>query len=297
MEQLDTIFSSTFTKLGVDSNNLAIVLSEPVGIPNIQRELTAQLMFEKYNISGLFSQMDASLAMYATGRVSGVMVDVGAFSTRAVPIYDGYPIQTATRTVPYGGETVTELVTRMLREGQGLAVTEDQAREAKERFVFCTPSAATDDALAGASVGVERSFTLPDGTAISVGDAMAEAGKALFAPDRPTGFNTPVIGIPELVHCSYYATPPGYRPELAKSLVLCGGGSMVKDIADRVEVEMRARIPATAETEACVMAPPDRAAMSWRGGCILSSLKSFSQVMVTKKDYDEVGPVIVHRKS
>ena len=36
--------------------------------------------------------------------------------------------------------------------------------------------------------------------------------------------------------------------------------------------------------------------MSWIGGSILTSLSNFENLWVTKNDYKEIGPGIVHRK-
>jgi actin-related protein len=45
-----------------------------------------------------------------------------------------------------------------------------------------------------------------------------------------------------------------------------------------------------------VVAPPERKYSVWIGGSILASLSTFQQMWVTKQDYDESGPSIIHRK-
>ena len=45
-----------------------------------------------------------------------------------------------------------------------------------------------------------------------------------------------------------------------------------------------------------VIAPPERKYSVWIGGSILASLSTFSQMWITKHEYDECGPSIVHRK-
>jgi len=45
-----------------------------------------------------------------------------------------------------------------------------------------------------------------------------------------------------------------------------------------------------------VVAPPERKYSVWMGGSILSSLSTFQSMWVTKEEYDECGPSIVHRK-
>ena len=43
-------------------------------------------------------------------------------------------------------------------------------------------------------------------------------------------------------------------------------------------------------------ASPKRKLSSWLGGSILSSLSSFQHMWVSKEEFDESGPGIIHRK-
>ncbi len=45
-----------------------------------------------------------------------------------------------------------------------------------------------------------------------------------------------------------------------------------------------------------VIAPPERKYSVWIGGSILASLSTFQQMWISKEEYDEAGPRIVHRK-
>lgn len=45
-----------------------------------------------------------------------------------------------------------------------------------------------------------------------------------------------------------------------------------------------------------VVAPPDRKYSVWIGGSILASLSTFQQMWISKGEYDESGPSILHRK-
>ena len=41
-----------------------------------------------------------------------------------------------------------------------------------------------------------------------------------------------------------------------------------------------------------VVAPPERAYSTWIGGSILASLSTLEKFVISKAEYDEVGPVI-----
>jgi actin-related protein len=45
-----------------------------------------------------------------------------------------------------------------------------------------------------------------------------------------------------------------------------------------------------------IVAPPERKYAVWIGGSILSSLSTFQTMWISKEEYDEEGPSIVHRK-
>ncbi len=45
-----------------------------------------------------------------------------------------------------------------------------------------------------------------------------------------------------------------------------------------------------------VVAPPERKYSVWIGGSILSSLATFQTMWISKAEYEESGPQIVHRK-
>ena len=65
-------------------------------------------------------------------------------------------------------------------------------------------------------------------------------------------------------------------------------------IADRMQKEITALAPSTMKIK--IIAPPERKYSVWIGGSILASLSTFQQMWISKQEYDESGPSIVHRK-
>lgn len=68
---------------------------------------------------------------------------------------------------------------------------------------------------------------------------------------------------------------------------------MFAGIASRVQKEIETLAPASMKIK--VIAPPERQYSVWIGGSILSSLSTFQQMWVSKTEYDELGPSVVHR--
>ncbi len=69
---------------------------------------------------------------------------------------------------------------------------------------------------------------------------------------------------------------------------------MYRGIADRMEKELKALAPSAMKVR--IIAPPERKYAVWIGGSILSSLTTFENMWISKREYDEAGPTIVHRK-
>ena len=65
-------------------------------------------------------------------------------------------------------------------------------------------------------------------------------------------------------------------------------------IADRLSNELVNLAPSSMRVK--VIAPPERKYSVWIGGSILASLSTFQQMWISKQEYDECGPGIVHRK-
>uniref|UniRef100_A0A671LS26 Actin, alpha skeletal muscle n=1 Tax=Sinocyclocheilus anshuiensis TaxID=1608454 RepID=A0A671LS26_9TELE len=107
-----------------------------------------------------------------------------------------------------------------------------------------------------------------------------QAVLSLYASGRTTG---------DIMKCDI-----DIRKDLYANNVLSGGTTMYPGIADRMQKEITALAPSTMKIK--IIAPPERKYSVWIGGSILASLSTFQQMWITKQEYDEAGPSIVHRK-
>merc|ERR1712038_1310974 len=84
------------------------------------------------------------------------------------------------------------------------------------------------------------------------------------------------------------------RKDLYANTVLSGGTTMYPGISDRMQKELTSLAPPSMKIK--VIAPPERKYSVWIGGSILSSLSTFQNMWISKAEYYEQGPSIVHRK-
>ena len=102
------------------------------------------------------------------------------------------------------------------------------------------------------------------------------------------------VAFHETVYNSIMKCDVDIRKDLYANTVLSGGTTMYPGIADRMQKEITALAPSTIKIK--IIAPPERKYSVWIGGSILASLSTFQQMWISKQEYDESGPGIVHRK-
>merc|ERR1711931_276039 len=132
---------------------------------------------------------------------------------------------------------------------------------------------------------------LPDGQVITIGNERFRCPEALF---QPSFLGMESAGVQETVHNSIMRCDIDIRKDLFANIVMSGGTTMYPGIADRMQKEITALAPSTLKIK--IIAPPERKYSVWIGGSILSSLSTFQAMWITKEEYDESGPGIVHRK-
>ena len=103
------------------------------------------------------------------------------------------------------------------------------------------------------------------------------------------------MGVHEAINKSIRKCDVDIRRDLYRKIILSGGTTMFPSLVERLKKEMFYLIPHI-EIFIKVIAPAERKLSVWIGGSILASLSTFQQMWVSKQEYDETGPSIVHRK-
>jgi actin-related protein len=66
------------------------LLTEAQLNPKANREKMAQIMFEKFNIPGMYVAIQAQLSLYSLSRTTGLLLESGDGVTNTEPIYKGH---------------------------------------------------------------------------------------------------------------------------------------------------------------------------------------------------------------
>jgi len=302
------------------------LLTEPPLNPPENREQTAEIFFESFNVQGLYIAVQAVLALAAswtsnqvTDRtLTGTVIDSGDGVTHVIPCAEGYVIGSAIKHIPIAGRDLTGFVQQLLRERGEMANVppEDQlkvAQKVKESYSYVCQDIVKEFRKYDADP--YKYFQRYDGEhsvtgrqySIDVGYERFLAPEVFFNPEiYSSDFLTP---LPIVVDDTIQQSPIDVRRGLYKNIVLSGGSTMFKDFGRRLQQDLKIlvdrRIQSSETVSGALMKSSgvDVQVIShkrqryavWYGGSLLASLPDFYSFCHTKAQYEEIGPSICRR--
>eukprot|EP00927_Polykrikos_kofoidii_P006856 TRINITY_DN12785_c0_g1_i2.p1 TRINITY_DN12785_c0_g1~~TRINITY_DN12785_c0_g1_i2.p1 ORF type:complete len:379 (-),score=65.13 TRINITY_DN12785_c0_g1_i2:214-1350(-) len=284
-----------FNHLRVNPQEHVVLLTEPAMNPKANRMEMTRVMFTVFHAPAMYVATQAVLSLYASGRTTGVVGDIGDGVSHVVPIYEGFAMPHAVARSNLSGKKITEYLMKLMSE-TGVTFSssseKDIVRDIKEKCCYVakdffeeTETAASDPS------SCQMIYEMPDGQKITLGSERFRATEALFKPVH-LALETP--GFPVMLFEVIMKCEIDIRKDLFGNVVLSGGSSMFRGFGERVQKELSELAPGNVRTR--VLYPDDRAMSVFIGGSMIADLDSFMDMCVSRDEFVEHGPSIIHRK-
>ncbi|KPI87991.1 putative actin-like protein [Leptomonas seymouri] len=260
---------------------------------------------------------------FSSGAASSIVLDVGHSHTTVTAVLDGYALRHSVDTVPVGGDAVTAQYRELLAkfrpavETAAPALSQDFARDVywndwvsdvkhclarvlPFRALSGTSAVGTDNtgtskstaATAASEARLALDLQAPDGSRVQLDECKAGAPFEIFF----RGTSDQKGSVASMIATCKRRMDPEWQLHTVPHL-LAGAGSLVPGFRDRVLEELKAQDSSYFRYERDgAMSVAQTTDGAWAGASMAASSSSFEPLWVTRGEWAEEGPSVLHRK-
>ena len=248
-------------ELGVITKGASVLMTEPPLNPKASREKMTEIMFEQFEVDKFYLAITDLLALFASGRTTGMVFSSGDDVSHTMVIYEGYVLPTTVLRLDIGGRHVTQYLSKLLTEkGSTLGINNEIeiVRDIKEKLGYFAMD--YDDEIR--KIDTKKDYELPDGRVIKIGSERFQAPEILFKPEL-IGFEHD--GLHKMLYSSGFKADRDIRQHIFANILVTGGNTMFDGMWDRLLKEMRGlnHMDHRRIRQYKVIVPPERKNGSW----------------------------------
>ncbi|KAJ9187113.1 hypothetical protein P3X46_002608 [Hevea brasiliensis] len=289
--RLRHFFATIYSRMQVRPSAQPIVVSLPIcHYDDTESAKASRRQLKEAMYSALFDMNapavctinQATLALYAARRTSGIVVNIGFQVTSVVPILHGKVMRkVGVEVVGMGALKVTGFLREQMQQNNINFESLYTVRTLKENLCYVAA-----DYKAELHKDTQASLEVPGEGWFTLSKERFKTGEILFQP-RIAGVRA--MGLHQAVglcmdHC--HAAELAGDDAWFKTVVLSGGTSCLPGLAERLEKELHELLPASICSGLRVIPPPYGADTAWFGAKVISNLSTFpGPWCVTKKQF------------
>ena len=186
-ETMELIWKHIFyNELLTETKTHSVIVTEAPFANYDNRKKMAEILFDNLGVESLYITNNSTLALYANGKTTGTVVDIGYQTTSFVPIYEGFVLNHAVTKVDTGGKDLTDFLCHIIgqrkdnpkftNEGQKSMINElkekicEVAEDYDSQIKKCLDSKTLE------------TYSLPDGSKVYISQEKYQCPELLFQP-------------------------------------------------------------------------------------------------------------------
>lgn len=138
-------------------------------------------MFKSFMVLARYVAVRATLALYASARVTAIVMDSGDGVTHTVPIYEGYCLPRAVSRMDIAGQDITKYFMNLLLES-GHTFISTAERGIVRDIKVCYVALERIQEMKAKPEEIMKEYRLPDNNIIQIGNQLFRAPETLFVP-------------------------------------------------------------------------------------------------------------------
>uniref|UniRef100_A0A914V687 PH domain-containing protein n=1 Tax=Plectus sambesii TaxID=2011161 RepID=A0A914V687_9BILA len=279
-----------FNDLKLRPQSQKVLLSVPQNVPAVMIGDLMRALLVDINVQSAYVSRQPSLVLYAYDVTTGVVVDIGD-RLNIVPVIDGYVVESAIVSMPYGAAQISDCLRSKLSDhNMGLYAFHSTVEKYILRHVMeqtCYVATDYDEEVrhyqeeprsVDTTVSLGRFDPTPEmQKEFKVDSCRFISTEGLIKPKR---WGLDIKGLPQLIFDAVQQSPIDSRRTLYRNIYLAGGTSLLPGLAERIETELSALVAPSIHVQ--VHISPWRYNAAYLGAQILASSAQFDQTAITK---------------
>ncbi|KAM1099163.1 hypothetical protein TB2_005676 [Malus domestica] len=295
--RLRHFFVTIYSRMQVKPSSQPVVLSIPIchyddtesakASRRQLKEAIYKVLFDM-NVPAVCAINQATLALYAARRTSGIVVNIGFQVTSIVPILNGKVIRkVGVEVMGLGALKLTGFLRELLQRNNINFDSLYTVRTVKEKLCYVA-----EDYEAELSKNTQASFGAGGQGWFTISKERFQTGEILFQPKlagvRTMGLHQAVALCMEHCHSADLTGDDAWF----KTVVLSGGTACLPGLAGRLEKELHGLLPPSVSNGITVVPPPYGADSAWFGAKMISNLSTFpGPWCMTKKQFRQKSKI------